>query len=161
MVLIEWREEYCIGIKGIDYEHEKLIEHINSIYALIDNRADKQLIVDSLGDIYGAISAHFALEEQMMLKHSYAHYQEHEADHQRLLNDIGDITEGLENTNELDEAMLKQKMADWFLLHFKTQDSRLHNLVHQSPHDRGDETAMRILVQSAKNKLLRKTRQRP
>ena len=97
----------------------------------------------------------------MMLKHSYAHYQEHEADHQRLLNDIGDITEGLENTNELDEAMLKQKLADWFLLHFKTQDSRLHKLIHQSPHDRGDETAMRILVQSAKNKLLRKTRQRP
>jgi len=161
MVLIEWREEYCIGIKGIDYEHEKLIEHINSVYALIDNRTDKQFIVDSLGDIYGAISAHFALEEQMMRRHNYAHYQEHEADHQRLLNDIGDITEGLENIKELDEAMLKQKLADWFLLHFKTQDSRLHRLVHQSPHGLGDEATMRILVQSAKNKLLRKIRQRP
>ncbi len=160
MVLVEWRDEFCIGIKGIDYEHEKMIEQINHVYGLIDNRSDKQHIIDSLGDIYGAISAHFALEEQMMQKHSYEHYEEHEAEHRRLLNDIGDIAESLENNGELDESLFKQKLADWFLLHFKTHDSRLHKLVHQSPHDRGDDPTIRMMIQNAKKKLFGKIRHR-
>ena len=126
MVLIEWREDFCTGIKGIDYEHEKLIDQINSIYALIDNQADKQRVVDSLGDIYGSILMHFALEEQMMQKRSYIHYEEHKADHERLLNVIGDITESYENTVQLDESAFKQKLADWFQLHFSTHDSLMH-----------------------------------
>jgi hemerythrin len=161
MVLIEWREEYCTGIKGVDYEHENLIDQINSVYALVDNRADRQLLVNSLGDIYGSISAHFALEEQTMRKLGYIHLEEHEADHQRLLNEIGDITENLENTDELDESMFKQKLADWFQLHFKTHDSRLHKLVNHSAHDQVDESSLKSLVQKAKTGFLRKIRQRP
>ena len=161
MVLIEWREEYCTGIEGVDYEHENLIDQINSVYALVDKRADRQLLVESLGDIYGSISAHFALEEQTMRKLGYIHLEEHEADHQRLLNEIGDITENLENTNELDESMFKQKLADWFQLHFKTHDSRLHKLVNHSAHDQIDESSLKSLVQKAKTGFLRKIRQRP
>lgn len=161
MVLIEWREEYCTGIEGVDYEHENLIDQINSVYALVDKRADRQLLVESLGDIYGSISAHFALEEQTMRKLGYIHLEEHEADHQRLLNEIGDITENLENTNELDESMFKQKLADWFQLHFKTHDSRLHKLVNHSAHDQVDESSLKSLVQKAKTGFLRKIRQRP
>ena len=161
MVLIEWREEYCTGIEGVDYEHENLIDQINSVYALVDKRADRQLLVNSLGDIYGSISAHFALEEQTMRKLGYIHLEEHEADHQRLLNEIGDITENLENTNKLDESMFKQKLADWFQLHFKTHDSRLHKLVNHSAHDQVDESSLKSLVHKAKTGFLRKIRQRP
>jgi hemerythrin-like metal-binding protein len=153
MGLIEWREEYCIGIMNIDYEHEKLIEQINSLYTMVDNKADNQLLIDKLGDIYGSISAHFALEEQMMRKHKYVYYEEHKADHERLLDEICDITEGLENTGELDEFMFKHKLADWFLLHFKIHDSSLHKLIKQTPHDRGDEPTVRIMIRDAKYKL--------
>jgi hemerythrin len=156
MKLIEWREEYCTGIKGIDYEHENLIGQINSMYALIENKADRQRVVDSLGDIYGSISAHFVLEEQMMQKHGYAQYEEHKADHDRLLNVIGDITEDFENTTELDEVEFKQKLAVWFQLHFSTHDARLHKLANMGSHDQVDESAMKSLIQKAKNKLLRR-----
>jgi len=68
MALIEWRKEFCTGVAGVDHEHEELINEINEIYAMIDDRADKENVIDKLGDIYGSISAHFALEEQMMEK---------------------------------------------------------------------------------------------
>ena len=103
MALIKWREEFCTGIPGVDFEHEQLIEQINSIYALIDNNTDKEDVIDGLGDIYGSISAHFSLEEQMMKKHGYDQYSEHHADHERLLNDIRDITDDFESATELNE----------------------------------------------------------
>ncbi len=160
MVLVEWRDEYCTGIEGVDYEHEKLIEQINAIYMLIDKGADKQILIDHLGDIYGSISAHFALEEQLMRKLDYIHFAEHEADHQRLLNDIGDITESVESSSDLDEPVFKQKLADWFQLHFKTHDSRLHKLGNHTAHDHADESTIKALVQKAKSSLLRKMQQR-
>ena len=66
MALLEWRDEFCTGIKGVDYEHEALIRQINAVYAMIADSGERELIIDSLGEIYGSISAHFALEEQMM-----------------------------------------------------------------------------------------------
>ena len=88
MSLIEWREEYCTGIKGVDYEHEQLIAQINSVFELIASQGDRSQVVDALGEIYGRISTHFALEEQTMLRHHYDHYKQHKADHEVLLDQI-------------------------------------------------------------------------
>ncbi len=156
MALIEWREEFCTGIPGVDFEHEELIKQVNSVYALIDDKADKESVIDSLSDIYGSISAHFALEEQMMEKHGYDQYEEHKADHERLLDDICDITDEFENSTELDDEKFKQKLNDWFQLHFKTYDSRLHKLANLMSHDEVDESTMKAMIRHAKDALLRK-----
>jgi hemerythrin-like metal-binding protein len=155
MVLIEWREEFCTGIPGVDYEHEKLIEQVNSVYALIDDEVDRDRVIDRLGDIYGSISAHFALEEQMMKKYGYDRYQEHRADHERLLDDIRDITDDFENSTDLDRQRFGQRLNDWFAIHFKTHDSRLHKLKNLMSHDQVNETTMKIMIRNAKRTLLR------
>jgi len=154
MVLIEWRDEYCTGIDGVDFEHEQLINQINAIYQLIENQADRDLVVDGLGEIYGSISAHFALEEQMMLRHDYDHYPQHRADHERLLDEIRDIAEEFESSIKLDREKFKQKLADWFQLHFKTHDSRLHNLASMRSHEPVSQSTLKALIQNAKRKLL-------
>jgi len=156
MALIEWREEFCTGIKGVDYEHEQLIRQINAVHALITDQADRSLVIDSLGEIYGSISAHFALEEQMMQRHHYDHYLEHKADHERLLDDIRDITEEFERSARLDEPKFKQKLANWFQLHFKTHDSRLHNLAGMKSHDPVSQSTLKTLIQNAKDRLLQR-----
>lgn len=156
MSLIEWREDYCTGIPGVDHEHQELIRQINAIYALIDGRADKETVIDSLGDIYGSISAHFALEEQMMEKHHYDHFKEHRTDHNRLLDDIRDITETYENAEQLDTEAFKKKLNDWFQQHFSTHDARLHKLASLMRHKTVPESTMKAMIRSAKNTLLRR-----
>ena len=157
MALIEWREDFCTGIPGVDYEHEELIKQVNSIYALIDDKADRDHVLDSLGDIYGSISAHFALEEQMMEKHGYDEFRQHQADHERLLNAICDITDEFEQATELDEQKFKQKLNDWFQVHFKTHDSRLHKLAKLVSHDHVNDSTMQSMIRAAKNAFFRKT----
>ena len=156
MSLIEWREEYCTGIDGVDFEHEQLIRQINEVYKLIGNQVDKDLVIDCLGEIYGSISAHFALEEQMMLRHDYDHYPQHRADHERLLDDIRDITEEFEQSVTLDDDRLKQKLADWFQVHFKTHDSRLHGMAGMRLHEPVSRSTLKSMIRNAKNKLLQR-----
>ena len=156
MALIEWRDEYCTGFKGVDYEHEELIRQINSVYELIQDPTSKELVLDSLGEIYGSISAHFALEEQLMLRHEYDHYPEHRADHERLLDEIRDITDEFENSTRLDDAKLQQKLADWFQVHFKTHDSRLHQLNAMRHHEPVSQSTLKTLIKNAKDRLLQR-----
>jgi len=128
MELIKWSDQYATGIPGIDNEHGELIATINSFYSKLTQHSDKDELINILNNIYGTIHAHFMLEERLMKKHGYDEYEEHRDDHVRLLDDIRDITMDLEKTSDFDEQQLKIKLNDWFLIHFKTHDSRLHKL---------------------------------
>ena len=105
---------------------------------------------------YDEAFAESEVDKQMMKKHGYDRYEEHKADHERLLDNIGDITEEFETTDRLDEELFKQKLADWFQVHFKTHDSRLHKRTNMESHEQIDESALKSLIKAAKNKLLGK-----
>jgi hemerythrin-like metal-binding protein len=156
MTSIEWRNEYRTGIDGVDYEHEELIAQINALLVMIESRADRELILDGLGEIYGSIAAHFALEEQTMQKRGYDAYLEHKADHERLLDDIRELAEEFENAAEVDERQFGERLADWFGHHFQTHDARLHRLVGGDVHQPESASAMRKMIRDAKRKLLDK-----
>ncbi len=146
MELIEWRDEFRTGIDSVDHEHQQLIEMINDIYGMLDEQADKQTVLDCLGDIYGKISGHFMLEEQMMKKYDYDQYPEHSADHKKLLDDLGDISEEVETSSRLDADFLRRKLNDWFQLHFRTHDARLHKLQSLIESGKHDKNAIKQLL---------------
>ena len=121
--LIEWRDEFCTGSEGVDYEHEELIKHINSLF---EKTQDKESRVNSLNEIYAEIAGHFVLEEQIMRNEGYDQYEEHKQDHAKLLEDIGEITDSYESDDDLDN--LQEVLNDWFVNHFKTHDARRHRI---------------------------------
>lgn len=128
MELIIWSDKFATGIPDIDSEHEELISSINSFYEKYTEGSAKEELIQILNNIYGSIHAHFMLEERLMEKNSYPEYEEHKDDHARLLDDLRDITMELEHTSQLNEQQLKTKLNDWFTIHFKSFDSRLHKL---------------------------------
>ncbi|NOQ89153.1 MAG: hypothetical protein GQ550_09535, partial [Gammaproteobacteria bacterium] len=72
-------------------------------------------------------------------------------------DDIQEITEELEKSEELDGEKFKQKLNDWFQTHFATHDSRLHALAHLINHEVVCESTMKTMIRNAKNALLGKT----
>ena len=126
MVLVEWKEEFSLGVPAIDYEHRELIELLNALHAHLSDRNSATAVIDFLGDIYAKIGAHFALEEKLMRERNYDHYEEHKADHERLLEEILDIMDDYETDGILDDNTLSNRLSDWFTIHFKTHDARLH-----------------------------------
>ncbi len=156
MASLEWRDEYRTGIAGVDHEHETLIAQINDLLRLIDDGAQRACVLDGLGDIYGAISAHFALEEQMMQRHGYTEYEEHKADHERLLDEIQEIADRWQRSVNLDVDAFKQTLADWFGLHFRTHDARLHRLAWLREHEHASPSRLTKMIRNAKNRLLQR-----
>jgi len=130
MALLEWRQDFETGISDVDHEHRELVDLINRLHAELGGDAPDADISAFLGEVFARISAHFALEESIMRKHSYDQYEDHKSDHEKLLDDIRDIMDDFDagKYRAYDEA-LANAVRDWFVNHFKTRDARLHGIL--------------------------------
>jgi hemerythrin len=131
MTVLQWREEFSVGIEEVDHEHRELIELIRTLQQDLHAGADTDRIIDVLGEIYNQIAAHFALEEKMMRTTHYPALPEHKQDHETLLDDLRDIMDEVEDDGILDETQLTDDLDRWFSDHFKTHDAKLHHSAHE------------------------------
>lgn len=129
MQLIEWREEFSIGLPGVDHDHRELIAEINRLHDQIRSGDEVAALSITLGGIQTAIAAHFALEEKDMASLGYDQFAAHKADHERLLDDIRDIMDEHSASGVLDDQAFSHRLAAWFGDHFKTHDARLHSFL--------------------------------
>jgi hemerythrin-like metal-binding protein len=127
MALIEWKDEYAIGIPAVDHEHRALVRLINDLHGqLAQPGAPEDAVAAFLGEINVRIGAHFALEEKEMRDRRYDQLAAHKADHERLLDEIRDLMDRYEDDQSFDEQELARRLTDWFTVHFRTHDAHLH-----------------------------------
>lgn len=126
MPLIEWKDEYSVGVPDVDEEHRGLIELINELYDTARAGERGAEISEFLGEIYVRIASHFALEELLMRERQYDEYEDHKSDHEKLLEEIRDIMDEYDDGKLLDADALTRRLDAWFSEHFRTKDSRLH-----------------------------------
>jgi hemerythrin-like metal-binding protein len=127
MILLDWRDEYRVGVPDVDHEHEALIGLINELHASLGTDRSGERVEAFLGEIYARISAHFALEEKQMQVSGYPQRAPHKADHERLLDDLRDIMDEVAAHDVLDDEALSRRLAAWFGEHFRTHDALLHD----------------------------------
>ena len=127
LLRVAWRDDFSVGIESIDYEHRELIRLINMILERLEEGGDHEEVAGDLGEVHARIAAHFALEEQIMRERKYDQFSDHKTDHERLLDDIRDIMDAYEaGTYAEQREAFAERLEDWFVVHFKTRDARLH-----------------------------------
>ncbi len=127
MTLIVWREDFETGIAEVDHEHRQLVRLINDLHEHMAGAATRESVAAFLGEVFARVAAHFALEESVMRKHRYDEYAAHKSEHEQLLDRIRDIMDDHESGRYADyDDALATAVRDWFVVHFKTRDARLH-----------------------------------
>ena len=126
MSLIEWKDEFSVGVASVDVEHRQMIDLINDLHDLVGENASEEEVSTMLGEIFAQISAHFALEEKFMRETRYPHFPEHKGDHEKLLDELRDIMDRVEDDGRYDETALSDELREWFTNHFSTHDALLH-----------------------------------
>ena len=126
MGLLHWEKRYSVGIEAVDHEHRELVDLVNRLHEQAKAQGSKVAVLGFFGDLYKAISAHFALEERFMREQGYDQLSQHKGDLERLLDEIRDIMEDYEVSDLFNERLLAQRLDAWFSRHFETHDARLH-----------------------------------
>lgn len=134
MAPLEWKPEYSVGIASVDHEHRELIALVNRISEALASDQPVDEVEKVFGDLFRAISSHFALEERFMREHGYDQLRQHKADHERLLDALRDIMDDYrEGRPEAGEHFIGAVEA-WFTDHFQSHDARLHRRLGDHPH---------------------------
>ena len=134
MSLIEWKDEFSVGVAAVDIEHRDLIDMINDLHGLLGKTPAQEQVSVALNEIFTQISAHFALEEKFMRDIGYEDLREHKDEHEALLDELRDIMDRVHDDGQFDEERLSRELETWFTEHFRTQDAKLHRL-HPDVHD--------------------------
>ena len=61
-----------------------------------------------------------------MRERGYDEVREHKADHDRLLDDLRDLMDDFEEGRWIDRTAFAERVGEWFSVHFRTRDARLH-----------------------------------
>jgi hemerythrin len=126
MALIEWKDDFSVGVPDVDYEHQKLIALINDLHDAMSRDNSDVTVMDFLGEIYAHVAAHFALEEKIMRERNYDQYSDHKADHEALLDELRDIMDDYEENAFFSDDIFANAVGSWFSDHFRNRDARLH-----------------------------------
>ena len=126
MKLIEWRDEFSLGIPAVDHEHRELIELINTLFEEYSKKESRTSVLDFLGELHAGIAAHFALEERIMRERGYDQYLAHKTDHEKLLDEIRDFMDDYEDKDDFPKDYFNELLHSWFVGHFRDMDARLH-----------------------------------
>lgn len=134
MARIEWKPEYSVGDPAVDHEHRELIDLVNATAGDILDGGDQVAISRGFGELYRAISAHFALEERQMREAGYDQLRDHKHDHERLLDVLRDLMDDPNSAGAEPAEALARALEDWFAGHFRDHDSRLHKRLGPHSH---------------------------
>lgn len=132
MALLQWKDQYSVGIDAVDHEHRELIHLINRLHDEAVTTGSVEAIEAFFGDLLRSISAHFALEERFMREHDYDQLAQHKGEHERLLDDLREIMDRYIGAPAA-SAELGRRLDEWFTRHFETHDARLHHRLGTHP----------------------------
>jgi len=127
-VYFKWKDEYNIGIEGIDNQHRHLFEIGARIYDLAnanDVYDHYDEIMDVLRELKDYTVYHFGHEENLMEKHGYEHYENHKFQHYFVIKKIQKFEE--ENIDEKQNEIILKLVAfisDWITNHILKEDMK-------------------------------------
>jgi len=122
--MIEWNEEYSVGISTIDEEHKKFIDIINKVIVTKEHTDKPEEIREILYEMIKYALNHFATEETNMVKFNFPEYQSHRNEHldftDKTVSMINKVIKGDYNVANQILEYLKQ----WLVNHIQGTDRK-------------------------------------
>jgi hemerythrin len=124
MRLIEWNNNFNLGINVIDDHHHQLLSLVNNIYNAIqlNNTQEAKVIIYNLFDF---IKYHLSTEERLMQEYNYPSIDEHELSHSVFCIKLNELQSKLNSDDSLYNIQLVVYLKDWLMDHILINDREL------------------------------------
>ena len=124
MALMTWTENYSVGIKSIDMQHQKLIGMLNELQdAMLAGKAN-----DHIGRILDALVqytvTHFAYEEKLFAAHGYKDAAAHKAEHDKLTQQVAEFQAQFKAGKSRLTSSILNFLRDWLNGHILGTDMK-------------------------------------
>lgn len=121
-MIIQWKDEYNLGIASIDEQHQKLIGIINTLSKNISAGLSRGDINSAIVRMEQYVKEHFTYEEKFFELIQFKETEEHVREHRVFL----EKTEEFRERAKTDEVTLSVEMLgfleEWFIHHVQVVD---------------------------------------
>ncbi|MCI5132847.1 MAG: hypothetical protein D3904_15350, partial [Candidatus Electrothrix sp. EH2] len=127
-MVLEWREEYTVGVKEIDSQHkffwgilQRLSDlHLNGISSA-EEINQRDMLLDELLD-YAQL--HFRTEEEIMARYKYPLIQDQQKEHEIITSELTKQVQAVRYANA-STAKLVYFLIQWFIKHTMYSDKEI------------------------------------
>ena len=124
-----WDGSLCVGHKGIDDDHEKLVGLFNRFEDAVQRNQGRSIIAETVCALADYAMSHFTREEHVMLRHRYPAYEEHKALHDRFLEELSTLAGAVEERPDDISGELLDFFKVWIVDHLMTADQDLSDYI--------------------------------
>ena len=124
MSLIEWSEEYSVGIEEIDNQHQKWISIVNELHDSIMEARGISSLKELIREMEEYTDFHFSAEEQLMKEKDYPEMEYHLTQHQQFKQMLKNLEEDFEEegaTRALSTS-INTYLINWLINHIQKVD---------------------------------------
>ncbi len=108
-----------VAFEPMNEIHNKELEYINKLFDAIENNGD---IEKAYEEFLNDVKEHFAFEEKLMEKYSFFAIIPHKMEHSRILNELEELKNKLDNREYLQDYF-KKAFVPWLENHINTIDT--------------------------------------
>ena len=124
MATINWTEEYSVGVKELDRQHQNLIAIINRLQALYkDNKFAKTDAEPIFKELFDYADYHFGTEEHYFDLYNYPKKDDHIKIHNLYRQKMNDLKEKYENDPKAEILFeISNFLNEWWIWHINHTD---------------------------------------
>lgn len=127
MEIINWKNEFSVGVKEMDEQHKKLLGMINRLIEEQHTLTDPRTIADLLTEMTDYAQVHFRAEEFLMAEYGYEQISAQKKQHQ----DFIDKTISFYSASDIGPNVLSMALLDylgtWLVGHILQEDMKYKN----------------------------------
>jgi len=122
MDIINWKDEFSVGIAEMDDQHKKMIEMINRLIAEQNTLTDPQTIAELLTEMTDYAQVHFRAEEYLMAEYGYDRKTQQEEQHQAFIDETMEFCSAADIGPNILSVALLDFLRTWLVDHILQED---------------------------------------
>jgi hemerythrin len=124
-MLLEWSEDYSIGIDEIDEQHKKFFAMVHQLYQDCLTCKGERVVPETLQFLKDYAVEHFQAEEAFMEKHEYPGLEGHSRLHAEFLDNYSELTDDFKTFGTSQELADRtaEMVQNWLVRHIAQVDT--------------------------------------
>jgi len=91
MPLLQWNDNFSVGVAEIDAQHKNLVSYLNDLHFAMTQGKGNSILKSLLDRLVGYTQVHFATEEKYMKQWNYPGYVYHKGEHDAFVKRVAEF----------------------------------------------------------------------
>jgi len=124
MTLINWKDEFSVGIREVDDQHKILIDLLNVLFDAMKKGKGRSIVDTILQELADYTVYHFGTEQRLFREYAYPDAEAHREEHDAFAKKVIDFQVAHKKGNHMLTVDVLDYLTDWLKQHILKSDKK-------------------------------------